>query len=140
MDHEQLTGVIIGAAIEVHRELGPGFLEVIYEHALQVELRRLRLSFKSQLDVPIFYRGVQVGLHRLDLLVDDLIVIELKSVKAIEDVHFAIVRSYLHAVDRNDGLILNFAKPKLEIRRVLGPQLNPRLLPTPPPPGFPASS
>jgi GxxExxY protein len=118
LEHEELTGEIIGAAIEVHRTLGPGFLESIYENALAVELDRRGISFSRQLEVPVFYRGVEVGRHRLDLLVANLIVVELKTVREVADSHFVIVRSYLRAVGQEHGLILNFAKPTLEIRRV----------------------
>lgn len=69
--------------------------------------------------VPILYRGSEVGLHRLDLLVADLVVVELKAIKALEDLHFAVVRSYLRATCCEHGLILNFAKPTLEIKRVI---------------------
>ena len=110
---------IIGAAIEVHRHLGPGFLESIYENALMVELRHRRIAFARQLAVPIVYQGVEVGLHRLDLFVEDQIVVELKAIKELTPTHFAIVRSYLNAVGRNHGLILNFTMPKLDIKRVL---------------------
>lgn len=118
LDREELTGQIIGAALEVHKALGPGFLEAVYENALCTELRYRGLAFQRQLAVPILYREVEVGLHRLDLLVTDEIVVELKAVRAIEDVHFVVVRSYLAAVNKQHGLLLNFAKPKLEIRRV----------------------
>jgi GxxExxY protein len=119
LEHEDLTGKIIGAAIEVHRQLGPGFLESIYENALTVELRRCEVGFARQLAVPIVFRGVEVGLHRLDLFVEGQIVVELKAVKEITPTHFAIVRSYLKAAGREHGLILNFTKPKLEIKRVI---------------------
>jgi GxxExxY protein len=69
LEHEQLTGSVIGAAIEVHRALGPGFLEAVYENALAIELRARGIGFDRQLAVPILYRGTEVGLHRLDLLV-----------------------------------------------------------------------
>ena len=118
LEHEELTGRIISAAIEVHKALGPGFLESIYENALSVELRHRKMAFQRQLCIPVLYRGVEVGLHRLDLFVADQIVVELKSVKEITDSHFVVVRSYLRAVDRQHGLILNFSKPKLEIKRV----------------------
>lgn len=118
LDKEELTGQIIGAALEVHKALGPGFLESVYENALCTELRHRSLTFQRQLTVPIVYRGVEVGLHRLDLLVANEIVVELKAVRNIEDVHFVVVRSYLAAVSRQHGLLLNFDKPKLEIRRV----------------------
>ncbi len=117
--HVNLTEQIIGAAIEVHRTLGPGFLEAIYEKALTIELRKRELAHIRQLLVPVFYDGVEIGQHRLDLLVEDLIVVELKTVKAFEPIHFAIVRSYLKATRLNHGLLFNFAAPKLEIKRVV---------------------
>lgn len=122
LDLEDITGAIIGAAIEVHRELGPGFLESVYEAALVVELSHRRVPFVRQRSVAIAYRGVEVGLHRLDLFVADQVVVELKSVKEIAPEHFAVVRSYLHAVGRVHGMLLNFAKPTLEIKRVLAKQ------------------
>ncbi len=119
LEHEELTGAIIAAAIAVHRELGPGFIESVYENALVLELRHRELPLNRQVSVPVLYREVEVGLHRLDLLVSDQIVVELKAVKHISDVHFAVVRSYLRAVGHKHGLILNFAKPKIEVKRVI---------------------
>jgi GxxExxY protein len=113
-----LTGAIIGAAIEVHRALGPGFLEGIYEEALCIELEHCGLAFERQKAVPVFYRGRSVGEHRLDLLVEGQIVIELKAVKEIGLIHFAVVRSYLKALDLRLALLLNFASAPLTIRRV----------------------
>jgi GxxExxY protein len=119
LDHEELTGPIIGAAIEVHKALGPGFLEAIYEHALALELRGRGIPFQRQLSVPVLYRGVEVGLHRLDLFVAEQIVVEVKAIKDLQDVHFVVARSYLRAVDRQHGLLLNFSKPKMEVKRVM---------------------
>ena len=118
MDHEELTGNIIAAAIQVHRELGPGFLESVYEKALVVELRQMGLQVQTQRDIAILYRGVEVGSHRLDLFVQDLIVVELKAVQNIEPIHFAILKAYLKATQRHHGLLLNFAKVTLDIQRV----------------------
>ncbi|HEX7499761.1 MAG TPA: GxxExxY protein, partial [Polyangia bacterium] len=89
---------------------------------LALELAARGVGFERQLAVPILFRGSEVGLHRLDLLVAASIVVELKAVKAVEDVHFAVVRSYLRATGREHGLILNFAKPALEIKRVIASQ------------------
>ncbi len=119
MEHQELTEKIIGAAIEVHRRLGPGFLESIYEKALILELRKRGLLVESQVEVPIFYDGISIGSHILDLLVQNTIVVELKSIKNIEDIHFAIVRSYLRAAKKEHGLLLNFSKVTLEIKRVI---------------------
>jgi GxxExxY protein len=114
----ELSDRIIGAAIHVHRALGPGFLESIYETALCLELSKRKISFVRQYVVPVLYEGVEVGEHHLDLFVADEMVVELKAVRALEPVHFAIVRSYLRAVGRGQGLLLNFARPALEIKRV----------------------
>jgi len=119
LEHESLTERIIGAAIEVHRRLGPGFLESVYEKALILELRKRGLTVQDQFEILIKYDDVEVGRHRLDLFVEDTIVVELKAIKNLEDIHFATVRSYLKAVDRKHGLLLNFAKVTLEIKRVI---------------------
>ena len=118
LEHEDLTGSIIGAAIEVHKHLGPGFVESIYENALCLELRTRGIPFSRQVAVPVVYRDVEVGLHRLDLVVGDRIVVELKAVKELADSHFVVVRSYLRAARLEHALILNFAKATLEIKRV----------------------
>ena len=117
MELEDLTKRIIGAAIEVHRELGPGFLESIYESALAVELRRRNMPFLRQHEVSILYHGVEVGRHRVDLFVCDQVVVELKTIKEIAPIHFIVARSYLRAVDREHALLLNFAKSTLEVKR-----------------------
>ena len=120
LEFADLTGKIIGAAIEVHRQLGPGFIESIYENALVYELRKRGLKVEQQLEVSIIYDGnIEVGKHRLDLLVEGEIVIDLKAISELLDVHFAIVKSQLRAVKRKHGLLLNFAKVKLEAKRVI---------------------
>ena len=116
---EELSKKIIGAAIEVHRELGPGFLESIYEEALKVELSEHNLLFESQKEITIEYLEAIVGVHRLDLVVENKIVVELKAVKELTDVHFAQLRSYLKATGLKVGLLLNFAQLTLEIKRVV---------------------
>jgi GxxExxY protein len=109
---------IIGAAIAVHRALGPGFLESVYEEALCVELLHVGLNFERQRPLAVRYRDVVVGEHRLDLLVAGTVIVELKAVSELHDVHFAIVRSYMNALNLGDALILNFASMPLTIRRV----------------------
>jgi GxxExxY protein len=117
--HEELTGRIIACAIEVHKALGPGFLESIYEAGMVVELNRAGLKVEQQKPLPIYYREVLVGEHRLDLLVENLIVVELKAISELEDIHFAIVRSYLKAAGLEHGLLLNFATMPLTVKRVI---------------------
>jgi GxxExxY protein len=113
-----LTQRIIGAAIEVHRELGPGFLESVYEEALCIALTDCNLRFARQLSVPVRFRGHTVGEHRLDLLVEDTVNVELKAVTELNDVYFATLRAYLKATGKELGLLLNFATNALTIRRV----------------------
>ncbi|MBW1841975.1 MAG: GxxExxY protein [Deltaproteobacteria bacterium] len=116
---EELSKRIIGVAIEVHKILGPGFLESIYEAGLKVEFSKDKIRYESQKEIKIQYLGVDIGVHRLDLIVENKIVLELKAVKELTDIHFAQLRSYLKASGLRVGLLLNFAKPTLEIRRVV---------------------
>jgi GxxExxY protein len=118
LKQKQLTERIIGGAINVHRELGPGFLESIYEEALAIELSHLHLGFQRQKPVPIFYRGEAIGEHRVDLIVENSVVVELKAIANFENIHFAILRSYLKALGLNDALLINFAGTKLAVKRV----------------------
>ncbi|MCW3095296.1 MAG: hypothetical protein JWL77_914 [Chthonomonadaceae bacterium] len=115
---DELTGRVIGAAIEVHKRLGPGFLEYIYERALVIELIKRGIPLAQQMELNISYDGVEVGKHRLDLYVDDCLVVELKTVRAIDEAHIATVKSYLRAVGQEVGLLFNFSKATLEIRRI----------------------
>jgi GxxExxY protein len=117
--HEELTGRIIACAIEVHKALGPGFLESIYEAALMVESNRVGVKAERQKALPIYYRNVLVGEHRLDLLVEGLIIVELKAISTLEDIHFTIVRSYLKAAGLEHGLLFNFATMPLTVKRVI---------------------
>jgi GxxExxY protein len=119
LEHEELTNKIIGCAIEVHKKLGPGFIESIYENAFIIELQRKGLPFERQKEVVIQYDGDEVGKHRLDLIVADTIVVELKAIRNIEDIHFVIVRSYLKALGKEHGLLINFSKKVLELKRVI---------------------
>lgn len=119
LEFEQLTENIIAASIEVHKTLGPGFLESVYENALSVEFETRDIPYKRQWEISIFYNGNEVGKHRLDMYVFNKFVVELKAIKEITNEHFSIVRSYLKAARQRHGLILNFAKPIMEIKRVI---------------------
>jgi len=118
-DFEPLSSRIIEAAIAVHRELGPGFLESVYEQALRVALGHRQIPYESQKEVQVFFEGEEVGSHRLDLLVGGEIVVEIKAVKALEDVHFAQAKSYLKATRLSVGLLLNFNAPTLVVKRIV---------------------
>ena len=112
------SGQVIGAAIRVHKELGPGFLEAFYEEALCLELVALGLRFQRQVLVPVYYREAVIGEHRLDLLIEDELVVELKAVEGFDPIHFATLRSYLKATNCSLGLLLNFAATTLQVKRV----------------------
>lgn len=118
-EFEALSGQIIEAAIAVHRELGPGFLESVYENALKVALRHRGIMYASRPRVQIFFENEEVGEHRLDLIVEDQIVVELKAVKAFEDIHFATVKTYLKATRLSVGLLFNFNATKLIVKRIV---------------------
>ena len=108
-------------------------LESVYQKALELELASRSIPFERQRFVPVVYKGVEVGSHRIDLFAFDEIVVELKAVKKLRDAHFAVVRSFLRALARDHGLLLNFSTPTLTIRRVSGKRS------VPPLPGFLAS-
>ena len=116
-----LTDAIINAAISVHRDLGPGFLESIYENALVIELESRGHGVGRQIEYEVLYRGKLVGKHRLDVLVDNQVVVELKSVEALARQHQAQLRSTLKAAGKKVGLLLNFNQAKLAdgIKRVV---------------------
>lgn len=116
---DDLSGRVIEAAIAVHRELGPGFLESIYEAALCTAFRHRGIVYECQKEVPIFFEAEELGVHRLDLVVEGKLVVELKAIKALEDVHFAQLRSYLKATGLQVGLLLNFNSPTLVVKRVV---------------------
>jgi len=118
LQNKDLTERIISAAIRVHKELGPGCLEAMYEEALAIELAAAGLAFERQKLLPVFYREHLIGEHRLDFLVERNVVLELKAISALEDIHFAIVRSYLKPANLADALLLNFATARLTVKRV----------------------
>ncbi len=122
MDENRLSNDIIGAAIEVHRTLGPGLLESIYENALVFELEQRRIELRRQLEMPVVYKGRRIdGYLRLDLVAADSVIIEVKAVESLLDVHKAQLLSYLRLANKRLGLLINFNTPVLSrsIKRVV---------------------
>ncbi len=115
----ETTRRIIGAAYEVANNLGCGFLEKVYENALAHELGQIGLSFEQQKSVSVYYRRAVVGVYTADLLVNATVVVELKAVKAIDEIHEAQCLNYLKATGQRVCLLLNFGSPKLQIRRLV---------------------
>jgi GxxExxY protein len=114
-----LTEQIIGAAMEVHNHLGPGFLESLYKYALLYELHLRGLTTETELEVQISYKDHPIGKHRLDVVVNDKVIIELKAVSGINDVHIAQALSYLTATRLELALVLNFGEPRLSWKRLI---------------------
>jgi GxxExxY protein len=122
MDLNRLTGEIIGAAIEVYKTIGPGLLESAYSRCLQVELSLQKIPFQKELVLPIEYKGVSVEAgYRMDFLVDDCVIVELKSVERLLPIHHAQLLSYLRLSNKKLGLLINFNVPILKngIKRLI---------------------
>ena len=114
------THVVIGAAMEVHRQLGPGFLEAVYQEALAIELAARGVPFAREVELPVYYKGqlLKCG-YRSDFVCYDSLITELKAIKAISGVEEAQVLNYLKATRLERGLLLNFGRPSLEFKRLI---------------------
>ena len=117
MNTDDLTGMIIGSAFTVHNAIGCGFLEKVYENALAHELRKKGLMVRQQFAMKVIYDGVVVGDYVADLLIEDVVLVELKTVKSFDVIHEAQCLNYLHATKLKTCLLLNFAKPRVEVKR-----------------------
>lgn len=115
--NSELTGKIIGCAMRVHSVLGTGFQEVIYQRCLAIEMEKCGLDFSREVNMPIYYDGLEVGSRRVDFLVENLIMLELKAVSKLEDVHLAQILNYLVAYKLETGLLINFGSKSLEFKR-----------------------
>ncbi len=112
------TGKIIGCAMRVHSTLGNGFQEVIYQRALQIEMKLEGLEFQREMGMPIFYREEQIGKRRVDFFVEGEIMVELKAVIRLEDVHLAQAINYCEAYNMQTGLLINFGSKSLTFKRI----------------------
>lgn len=116
--YSELTSKIIGCAMTVHKALGNGFQEVIYQRALEIEMLQIGISFNREFEMPIFYRDQLIGTRRVDFLVEGIISVELKAITKLEDVHFAQVINYLEAYNLEIGLLINFGETSLNFKRL----------------------
>jgi GxxExxY protein len=117
-DINQITHKIIGCSMKVHSILGNGFQEVIYQRALAIEFNLNGLVFKREMEMPIFYQNEQIGTRRVDFFVENSVMLELKAVEKIEDVHKAQAINYSEAYNIGDGLLINFGGLSLEFKRL----------------------
>jgi GxxExxY protein len=118
MKHEELTHRIIGCAMKVHSTLGNGFQEVIYQRALAIEMEKQDLGFKREMEMIIYYEGIDIGTRRVDFFVEDAIMVELKALIKLEEVHLAQAMNYCQAYNLPIGLLINFGAKSLEFKRV----------------------
>jgi GxxExxY protein len=118
MKHEDVTHKIIGCAMKVHSTLGNGFQEVIYQRALAIEIKEAGLRFQREMEMPIHYKGKKIGLRRVDFFVEDCIMVEIKAVIQLEDVHLAQAMNYCQAYKLPIGLLINFGSKSMQFKRV----------------------
>jgi GxxExxY protein len=116
--YKEITEKIIGAAMKVHAALGNGFQEVIYQRALEIELEDSGLRFVRELSMPVYYKNKQIGERRVDFFVEDKILVELKAIIQLENVHLAQAKNYLEAYNMQIGLLLNFGSTSLQFKRL----------------------
>lgn len=114
--YSELTSKIIGCAMTVHKALGNGFQEVIYQRALEIEMLQMGISFNREFEMPNFYRDQLIGKRRVDFLVEEIISVELKATTKLEDVHFAQAINYLEAYNLEIGLLINFGETSLNFK------------------------
>jgi GxxExxY protein len=119
--HSELTGKIIGCAMEVHKVLGNGFQEVIYQRALAIEMAQQGLHASREHEMDIYYKGAKIGNRRVDFFVEGKVMVEIKAVTQLEDVHLAQAINYLEAYGMEVGLLINFGNRSLQFKRVMKP-------------------
>ncbi len=117
MQHKEITHAIIGCAMKVHHTLGNGFPEAIYQRALAIELKKQGLKYARELEMKIFYDGIQIGTRRVDFFVEDKMLVELKAVIKLDDAHLAQAINYCQAFNLPSGLLINFGAKSLEFKR-----------------------
>lgn len=126
MEKDTLTYTIIGCAMKVHNTLGPGFQEVIYQRCLAIELQKAGLDFVREQEHTIYYEGIDVGTRRADFVVENKIVVEIKALVNLEDVHLAQAKNYVVAYDFPNGLLINFGSQSLQHKLLFNPKYHPK--------------
>ena len=124
MKKDELTFKIIGCAMKVHNIMGPGFQEIIYQRCLAIELENAKLGFLRESEQPVFYGAIEVGTRRADFIVEGKIVVELKALVNLEDVHIAQAKNYTVAYDFPTGLLINFGGRSLQYKLIFNPKYN----------------
>jgi GxxExxY protein len=123
MIYQEITGEIIGCAMEVHRTLGPGFQEYVYQRALEIELDKKGIKNQKEFEIKIFYKGDYIALRRVDFLVNDLITVEIKARTELDDTHLAQAINYLESSAYPVGLLINFGAKSLQFKRLFNKKI-----------------
>lgn len=118
MKYSEITERIIGSAMKVHRELGAGFQEYIYQRALEIEFKKTNIKFSREYEMPIYYQGEKIGIRIVDFYVEEKIMVELKAITVLDDVHLAQALNYLEASAHEVGLLINFGAKSLQFKRL----------------------
>lgn len=124
MEKDPLTYTVIGCAMKVHNTLGNGFQEVIFQRCLQIELEKANLKFAREVEQTIYYEDAVVGTRRADFVVEEKLVVELKAVINLEDVHLAQAKNYVVAYNFKQGLLINLGSTSLQYKLIFNPKLN----------------
>ena len=117
--YSEITEKIIGSAMKVHGTLGNGFQEVIYQRALQIEMNDAGLQFEREFNMPVYYKGRNIGERRVDFFVEKNIMVEIKAIVQLENVHLAQAKNYLEAFNMQVGLLINFGSASLQFKRMI---------------------
>lgn len=117
--YSDITEKVIGSAMKVHSTLGNGFQEVIYQRALSIEMEKCGLLFGREIEMPIYYENVDIGTRRVDFLIDEKVLVEIKAVSKLENVHLAQALNYIEAFKLEIGLLINFGNTRLEFKRLI---------------------
>ena len=118
MKYKELTEKIIGCAMKIHATLGNGFQEVIYQRALEIEMRKAGLNYAREMEMTVYYDGQEIGLRRVDFFVEQTVMVELKALIQLEEAHLAQAMNYLEAYKMEIGLLINFGSRSLQFKRV----------------------
>ena len=117
--YSEITGKIIGCAMKVHQRMRNGYQELIYHRSLVIEFKKENISFQDEIELSIFYEGIEVGKRRVDFLIDKKVVLEIKAVAELNDTHLAQALNYLEGLNLEIGLLLNFGSKSLEVKRII---------------------
>jgi len=124
MKHEEITYKIIACAMEVHRKLGPGYPEYIYHRAIIIEFKLQNIYFEDEFEIKIFYKGEQVGIRRVDFLVEKQVPVEIKAATELSDLNIAQAKNYLEAGGIEIGLLINFGASSLQFKRMINNRMS----------------